>query len=116
MLIQLIPYQPDKYKAYLNLVRKVYSSSEILGDYLSIRNNIKNLIPQGVELKLRNAGNTYFLYLYSENSSITQLYTSYNYLIELLSSQFNDLSTDSGFIDTKRRNLVLVLGYYEKSA
>ena len=116
MLIQLIPYQQNKYIDYLEFLRKKCSSSEILREYMIISQKIKNLLPPNVEIKLKNFENRYYLYLYFEDSSLKKLYSSYSSLVESLSPQFINLSLDSGFIDTKRKNLVLVLGYYEKSA
>lgn len=116
MLIQLFPYRPTEYNEYLNNIKKTFSSREIMEDYLSISKKVKSIISPEVELKLRNVNNQYYFYLYYENSSIISLQKIYSDLIEQLYSSFPNLNDNSGFIDTKRRNMVLVLGYYIRSA
>ena len=116
MLIRLITYQPIEYSKYLNSIKKPFSSTGLMEDFMLISKKLKTMISPEVEFKLRHVDEQYYLYLYYENNSITELYNNYSYLIEQLKNSFPRLDENSGFIDTKRKNLVLVLGYYEKSA
>lgn len=82
-------------------------------EYLKISNRIKDTLPAGVKLEIKQLKNNHYcIYLRYQDASVKKLYEMLDYLEERYLPAFPYLKQDAGFVDNG--NMYLVLKYFEK--
>lgn len=112
-VVNLRIYNREKYKEYIATIMKRASGTIILMEYLKTSNRIKDTLPAGVKLEIKQLNhNHYCIYLRYQNVSVRKLYDMLDYLEERYLPEFPYLKQDAGFVDNG--NMYLVLKYFEK--
>ena len=111
-VVNLRIYNREKYKEYIANIIKRASSTVILMEYLKISNRIKDTLPAGVKLEIKQLKhNHYCIYLRYQNASVRKLYEMLDYLEEKYLVEFPYLNKNAGFVDSG--SMYLVLKYFE---
>lgn len=116
MMMNLRPYNKERYSRYLVSIAKKVSCTVILSDYLSIKNKLEKELPHGVSVEFARFENQrYFIFLYSNQSNIKKLHDTLEYLEDRYKDEFPWLCKDAGFIVGDKKEMYLVLKYYIKA-
>lgn len=116
MIVNLRPYNKEKYSQYISSIAKRVSCTVILSDYLSIKNKLEKELPSGVTVEFARFENQrYFIFLYSNEGSIKKLHDMLEYLENRYKAEFPWLCEDAGFIVGDKKEMYLVLKYYVKA-